>query len=207
MVTRTYCLTKLWSAVLLVLVWALGCAQAEAQNRSERDLVAALRGMYSEDVGEARYFLSWFDLNGDGTPEAIAHVVGPRVCGTGGCDTHIFARRGRGYRLISTIGLSRPLIVASRRRTQGWRNLIVYIAGGGILPGYYVELRFNGRAYPENPTVGPAKRVGGEPKGKVLIEKYEAFTQGRPLIPPPRQSNNGMHPTANSVAFMRETML
>jgi hypothetical protein len=164
--------------------------------------VTALREVYSEDEGEARYFLKWFDLNGDGIPEAVVHVVGPHVCGTGGCDTHIFARRSGGYRLVSTVELSRPLVIASPRRTHGWRNLIVFVAGGGILPGYYAELRFNGRTYPDNPTVKPARRVRGKSRGAVLIKDYGVYTEGKPLIPPPRQSNNGMQRSADTHLVM-----
>lgn len=197
----TSCIPKLGAVVLVALAFTVGCPGVSAQPRSERRLVAAIRQLYSEDVGEARYFLSWFDLNGDGISEAIVHVAGPYVCGTGGCDTHIFAQVRGSYELVSTIDLSRPLIVASQRRTHKWRNLIVYVAGGGILPGYYVELKFDGRGYPENPTVGPAKRVRGQPRGTVLIKRYREYTQGRPLIPQQRQSNKGMQRTRLQRAF------
>ena len=169
---------------MIVLTVFLGCVNAGAQTRSESRLVSALREEYSKDDGEVRYFLKWFDLNGDGTPEAIVHVVGPNVCGTGGCDTHIFARHGGGYKLIATVELSRPLIIASPRRTHGWRNLIVFVAGGGILPGYYAELRFGGRTYPDNPTVKPVQKVRGKPEGVVLIKRFTVYTEGKPLMPP-----------------------
>ena len=183
MILMTTCrISRIWPYALIVLALSLGCVKANAQTRSDPHLMTALREMYSEDEGDARYFLKWFDLNGDGTPEAIVHVVGPHVCGTGGCDTHIFARHGSGYRLVSTIGLSRPLVIASPRRAHGWRNLIVFVAGGGILPGYYAELRFDGRAYPDNPTVKPAKRVGSKPRGEILIKEYQVYTEGEPPI-------------------------
>jgi hypothetical protein len=139
--------------------------------------------MYSDEDGELWYFIKWFDLNGDSIPEAIVHMIGPNVCGTSGCDTHVFARRGGDYRLISTIGLSNPLVIASQRRSHGWRNLIVFVVGGGIQPGYYAELQFNGKTYPENPTVKPAKRIKGKPQGAVLIKDYGKYTEGKQLIP------------------------
>lgn len=169
--------------VAFVLAFSFGCVEARAQSQSEAALLTSLRKMYSEEEGDARYFLKWFDLNGDGTPEAIVHVVGPQVCGTSGCDTHIFARRGKSYRLVSTVGLTRPLIIASSRRTHGWHNLIVLIAGGGIVRGYYAELQFNGRTYPDNPTVKPAKRIKGKPRGVVLIEEFRNYTEGKQIIP------------------------
>jgi len=128
------------------------------------------------------YFPKSFDLNGDGTPEVIVHVVAPRVCGTGGCETHIFARLGASYKLISTIDLSRPLVIAALGRSHGWRNLIVFVAGGGVLQGYYAELRFNGKTYPDNPTIKPAKRISGKQRGTVLIKDFRVYTEGIPLI-------------------------
>ncbi|HKN84894.1 MAG TPA: hypothetical protein VJW17_15725 [Pyrinomonadaceae bacterium] len=165
---------------LLILI-SIAPVNIYAQTKGDAALETQLRQMYSGDEGEIRYFLKWFDLNGDGTPEAIVHVVGPSLCGTGGCDTHIFAKRGANYKLISTIGLTRPLIVASSLRSHSWRNLIVFVAGGGIYPGYYAELRFNGKTYPDNPTVKPAKRISGKPRGPVLIERFDDFRQGKPL--------------------------
>ena len=106
---------------LLILI-SIASVNIYAQTKSDSALETQLRQMYSHDEGEIRYFLKWFDLDGDGTPEAIVHVVGPSLCGTGGCDTHIFAKRGANYKLISTIGLTRPLIVASDVRSHGWRN-------------------------------------------------------------------------------------
>lgn len=168
---------------VLILLLSLGCVDISAQTESDTSLITELRKLYSDDNGsDIRYFLKWFDLNGDGTPEAIVHVAGPQVCGTGGCDTHIFAKAGAGYKLISTIGLSRPTVIASPDRSHGWRNLIVFVAGGGILRGYYTELRFNGKTYPDNPTVKPAKRIRSKPRGTVLIEDFKFYTEGKPLI-------------------------
>jgi len=156
--------------------------KGDAQAQPDSALVAALRETYSDqDYGDVRYFLKWFDLNGDGEPEAIVYVVGPRVCGSGGCDTHIFDRREGGYKLVSTISLTRPLIISSQRRAHGWNNLIVFVSGGGILPGYYVELQFDGITYPENPTVEPAKSVKGQPRGVTLIKRFRSYMEGKSL--------------------------
>jgi hypothetical protein len=62
--------------------------------------------------------------------------------------------------------VTRTPIIVSAQRTKGWNDLIVYAVGGGITRGYYVALRFNGRAYPDNPTVlpalGPRARIAGK---------------------------------------------
>jgi len=168
---------------VLTIVLFLGCLQVSAQAKLDSTLENQLRKMYSDDDGEVRYFSKSFDLNGDGKPEVIVHVVGPGVCGTGGCETHIFSKLGAGYKLISTIDLSRPLVIAALGRSHGWRNLIVFVAGGGNVAGYYAELRFNGKTYPDNPTLKPAKRISGKPRGTVLIKDFRSYTEGKPLIP------------------------
>ncbi|HEY0724946.1 MAG TPA: hypothetical protein VGD41_13325 [Pyrinomonadaceae bacterium] len=168
---------------VLTFVLSLRCLDVSAQATLDSTLENQLRKMYSDDDGEVRYFPKLFDLNGDRTPEVMVHVVGPDVCGTGGCETHIFAKRGKSYRLISTINLTHPLVVAALDRSHGWRNLIVFVAGGGIIPGYYAELRFNGKTYPDNPTLKPARRISGKPRGTVLIKDFRLYTEGKPLIP------------------------
>ena len=181
---------KFGRAVLSALILLAACACAAAQTTApEKSVQAALREIYTGEDGDFRYFIKWFDLDGDGVPEAVVYVVGPSVCGTGGCDTHVLARRGDAYKLVSTISLTHPLIIASPRRSHGWRDLLVFVAGGGILPGYYVELKFDGKTYPENPTVPPARRVRAKPGGVVLIKDFKFYTEGRRLPPAPGKSD------------------
>jgi len=79
--------------------------------------------------------------------------------------------------------LTRPLIIASQRRTHGWKNLIVFVAGGGILHGYYVELPFDGNTYPESASDKLAEEVKGQPQGVVLIKRFVSYLEGKPLNP------------------------
>ena len=174
------------SAALLLLA---ACANAAAQTAPEQSVQAALREIYSGEEGDFRYFLKWFDLDGDGTPEAVVHVVGSEVCGSGGCDTVVLARRGGAYKSVSTISLTHPLVIASSRSAHGWRDLFVFVAGGGILPGYYAELKFDGRTYPDNPTGEQASRVRGRPRGAVLIKDFKFYTEGRRLPAAPGRSH------------------
>ena len=113
--------------MVLTIVLSFGCLAVSAQAKLDSSLENQLRKIYSDDDGEVRYFHKSFDLNGDGTPEVIVHVVGPGVCGTGGCATHVFAKLGTSYKLVSTIDLSRPLVIAALGRSHGWRNLIVFV--------------------------------------------------------------------------------
>jgi hypothetical protein len=63
-------------------------------------------------------------------------------------------------------------------KTNGWHDLAVGVAGGGIRPRYEARLRFNGKKYPSNPTVPPSQRLKEKVDGKVLIP---SDTKGAPL--------------------------
>jgi hypothetical protein len=53
-------------------------------------------------------------------------------------------------------------------------------------------VRFNGRGYPDNPTVVPAQKRKGQPRGAVLIKDYKDYKQGKLLVSP-KQSNRLSH--------------
>lgn len=76
--------------------------------------------MYDSDLGEIRYFAGSFDLNDDGIDEIIAHIAGPMVCGTGGCDTVVFGRDGNSLQLIASIAITRPPIRVGNTKSNGW---------------------------------------------------------------------------------------
>ncbi len=123
---------------------------------------------------------TFVDLNGDGKDEAIVYLVGREWCGSGGCPTVILASEASSYRVVTELSITqRPIRILSGT-SNGWRNLGVWVQGGGIQPGYVAELRFNGKTYPENPTVPPARRLEGKVPGKVVISASQA---GTPLYP------------------------
>lgn len=135
----------------------------------EKAIMQALR---EDNVGsdeDIRYYYNRVDLNGDGNFEAIVHLVGPSICGTGGCETLILQPARNGYRIVSTIGLTRTPIIVSAQKTVGWSDLIVYVSGGGITRGYYVALHFDGRTYPDNPTVLRALGARARIRGKAYL--------------------------------------
>ncbi len=54
----------------------------------------------------------------------------------------------------------------------GHRDIGVSLRGGGILPGYQAVLSFNGKSYPGNPSMPPAKKAAAV-RGKVIIANTE----------------------------------
>ena len=168
----------LGSSLLLTLslAWLAGPATA-----SEPALTAALEALYPPDLEPIRYFTGEVDLNDDGRHETVVYVAGPMVCGTGGCTTLVFAADGASYRLVSRISVSRPPISVAAGTTAGWRDLIVRVSGGGVLPGYDARLRFDGQTYPGNPSVPPAEPLAVDIESDVVIPAFDAFTDGQPL--------------------------
>lgn len=150
-----------------------------AEPESESPVDTAVRAALGGDW-DARYFDASVDLDGDGQQEVVAYVAGPMVCGTGGCTVYVFTPTSDGLRLVSAISVVQPPVRLSPRSSQGWRNLIVGIAGGGI-PASAAELEFDGKTYPSNPTVPPAKPTADLDGATILIPEFESYTQGKPV--------------------------
>jgi len=158
-----------------------GCAASPQQESASPQLERALHEAFADVPGPIHYFAKQVDLNGDARAEHIVHVAGPMVCGTGGCDTLVFTQQDSGLRLVSRISVTRPPIVVASTATQGWRDLVVRVSGGGIVPGHDARLRFDGRTYPANPTVPPAEPLTEPASGEIAIPAFHSFTEGRLL--------------------------
>lgn len=159
-------------------------SEASPDPEIEKAIIQALGNEAAGGMDqEIRYYYNRVDLNGDGNFEAIVHLVGPSICGTGGCNTLILQPARNGYRVVSTIELTRTPIIVSQQRTRGWSDLIVYVSGGGIQHGYYVALRFDGRTYPDNPTVQPALGARARITGKAYISDEVSPKSGIALRP------------------------
>jgi hypothetical protein len=171
--------------VALLVIFAISSASShlDGKNQESRDgsLISVLRRPFADANSEIRYHSASIDLNGDGLNEVIAYVYGQYVCGTGGCETLVLSPTASGYRIVSKIAISRPPIAVLPVKDKSWRRLAVFVVGGGIQPGYYAELRFDGKTYPENPTIVPAHPLRGKPNGTVVIPDLR-YEQGKVLI-------------------------
>lgn len=146
---------------------------AAASDELDQAVRSALDGDW-----EARYFDARADLNSDGTPEAVVYVAGPMVCGTGGCPVFVFATGPDGYRLVARLSVVQAPVRLAPRSSHGWRNLVVGVGGGGLAAGN-AELKFDGKAYPTNPTVAPAEPVTDLTDSEVLIAEFGSYTEGK----------------------------
>ncbi len=139
-----------------------------------------LREKYADFAPDVYIFRGATDLNDDSQDEVVVHVVSPMLCGTGGCNTLVLTPEGSGYRVVADISVTRPPIRVSPRATNGWRNLIVHVSGGGV-EAHNAELEFDGTTYPSNPTVESVKPAPDTEGAEVLIPVFETLTDGTRL--------------------------
>lgn len=116
----------------------------------------------------------------DGRRLILVYVAGGGWCGTGGCPLMILERTGSSFHVLGDVSISWPPIYLLRTTTHGYPDLAVWVQGGGILPGYEARLRFDGRKYPENPSILPARRMRGRINGTLL---FSSAYGGEPLYP------------------------
>jgi len=65
-------------------------------------------------------------------------------------------------------------------KSNGWHDLGVWVQGGGIQPGYEARLSFDGKEYPSNPTVPPARPLTANVSGRIVVPQS---TPGESLYP------------------------
>lgn len=121
-----------------------------------------------QGLDNTRYYYNKVDLNDDGISEIFAFVVGSFVCGTGGCSAVIFKHENGEYKLLSRFSLVRNPIIISNKKTNGYRDIIMKVSGGGI-ESFFAELKYDGKTYPSNPSVQPKIKPGTKVEGEAII--------------------------------------
>ncbi len=171
--------TWLLSWTFVVWIASTGCTKAETERPAAFE--PALQELLGDERGPIHYFSAKVDLDDDQVSEWIVHLAGPSVCGTGGCSTLVFTEVDGALKLLTRISVTRPPIVIAESMTNGWRDLIVRVAGGSILPGHDARLRYDGSTYPSNATVEPAEPLSDKGKGVVVIPAFQSFAEGTRL--------------------------
>jgi hypothetical protein len=112
------------------------------------------------------YFYNHVDLNADAQPEVLVYVVGRWICGNEGCPLVVMKKNGTAYAVVSKIARGHIPVIVSHNRTNGWNDLLVWqhpypwdSENGLEGNSYWAELSFDGKTYPFNPKVMPAKRL------------------------------------------------
>ncbi|WP_273833399.1 hypothetical protein [Guptibacillus sedimenti] len=164
---RKKCCVGLVFALLLFMNYAYPVQAEQETNlnevtylKSETKKDAALEEVFAKEFGltkgtdSIRYYYNKIDLNNDQVPETFVYLVGSMVCGTGGCSGLLLEGENGGYTVKSRFSLVRTPVIIQNETTNGWKNIVMYVAGGGIEPGYH-QLKFDGANYPSNPSVQP----------------------------------------------------
>lgn len=142
----------------------------KSETKRDEKLEEAFSKVYEleKDRDDIRYYYNKIDLNGDENPETFVFLVGMPVCGSGGCSGAIFSSEDEEYEFISKFSLVNNPIIISEEKTNGWNDIIMHVAGGGI-ESFYARLKHDGENYPSNPSVQPAVESGTVLKGTSII--------------------------------------
>ena len=163
------------------------------EREQETRILALLREEHADSVRLAKEpihaTITFMDLNEDGSREALAYVEGwgpGGTCGTSGCNLTIYTPQGSSYRRIGDFIGHLP-VRALRSRSRGWRDLTMWVQGGGVIQGYEASISFDGAKYEGfNLANPPAKRVSPEARGDTLIPNRFALGERRLGDGPPQ---------------------
>ena len=169
---------KLALALIALLAFLATTSVSDAQKQTLSGQVPSLQDFLIQYIGapdsqqdrdNTRYLLATADLNGDGHPETIVYILSPGLCGSGGCTMLILALENSQYKVLAETSITRLPIRLLFTKTNGWNDVGVFVAGGGIHRGYEAKLAFDGKEYPGNPTVPPARKLPSGAPGTILI--------------------------------------
>ena len=107
-----------------------------------------LAGKGDETRPSLRLFAA--DLNDDARSDGIVLLTGSDWCGSGGCKMIVFKGTDQGYVFLSTSTLVQEPVAVLPATVHGYHTLVVLSGGTGK-----VLMRFNGTAYPSNPSLQP----------------------------------------------------
>ncbi|WP_425448275.1 hypothetical protein [Dethiothermospora halolimnae] len=142
------------------------CSEQERDLKLEKALIREFKLYEYKD--NIRYYYNKVDLNGDGKDEIFVYLVGPIVCGTGGCSAVIYREEDDEYILLSKFSLVNNPVIISNNKTNGYKDIIMHVAGGGV-KSFYAFLKYDGNTYPSNPSVQPKLERGTMVEGIAIV--------------------------------------
>ncbi|HYB61730.1 MAG TPA: hypothetical protein VEH50_09645 [Methylomirabilota bacterium] len=170
-------------------LWVAGAIFSAPDCFAQRNLQpteqeqTALRAFLQKDAGNDEplsYVAAFVNLRDSDELDAIVYFTGRYSCGSGGCDMLILAPQGRSYRIVTSVTIARPPIRVLDSKSNGWHDISVIVAGGGILSPYEAKLSFDGATYPSNPTCPPAQPIRQAVEGETVISTDDV---GRTIMP------------------------
>ena len=155
-------LSRFFVFLLFGLVVAGGAARAG--EGCESNIKAFLQGYLERyDAPDTKYSYAFASLE-VAKRDVVVYLSGNVWCGSGGCTTLILERNKSSYRVIQKLTLARLPILVLPTKTDGWHDLAMPVAGGGVVSEYFEILRFDGKKYrPVTPSVKSRIPPKGEP--------------------------------------------
>jgi hypothetical protein len=160
-------------------------AQAQRQTSVPEDRLRAAVQSYLQsppllNFERTSYMFAFVDLAGDGKRQAIVYLTDQGWCGSSGCHMMVLTLKGSSYKVVTMIPAVKLPIQVLESKSHGWRDLSVWIQGGGILRGYDEKVKFNGENYVkeglEVDEEGPVRKL----KGKIVLSYNDSEV---PLYP------------------------
>ncbi|SHH70616.1 Staygreen protein [Clostridium grantii DSM 8605] len=142
----------------------------DSEKKRDTKLEKAFIEAFNLDPVEDKitYYYNRIDLDEDGKPEIFVYLIGPTVCGTGGCSAAIFKQSLNRYELISKFSLVRNPIIITNNKTNGFGDILMFVSGGGI-KSFIAELKYTKNGYPSNPSGQPRLKPGTTVSGVAII--------------------------------------
>ncbi|GAN62853.1 hypothetical protein AA0313_0533 [Acetobacter indonesiensis NRIC 0313] len=131
---------------------ALQISDLKQQLRLAYNLPAPSEATGKDDLDQATIVLSVGTLRPQHR-DVVAYILSNSFCGTAGCATTILADRDDRtlaypvFRVMTARTVVHLPITKLPTQHNGWPDLTVQIAGGGILQGYAAPAYFNGTTY------------------------------------------------------------
>lgn len=169
------------NCLVCVLMPAFSCL-GQQQGLSTDRLDSALKQFLQKELTDpytgidktTRYSSAMIKSDGTTQEEIVVYVSGRNWCGSGGCRLWILEPDGASFKVIGEETITRPPIRVLRSKSHGHFDIGVWVQGGGIRPGYEALLRFDGKSYPDNPSVAPARQLPEGVAGRVLISSADS---------------------------------
>jgi hypothetical protein len=147
-------------------------------KETEKLVRTKLQAMYKDDLARdlidsfsRRFIFFTYDLNDDGVTEIFVGLTGPYFCGSGGCTILLLNNKAGAITQFTVTDY--PVIIADTK-SNGWKDLVLMSRGKNHL------VKFNGKAYPSNPSVQPLfKNMPGDSLPRALnftTEPYAWFS-------------------------------
>lgn len=139
-------------------------AESESNSKLEETIIKYLE-IPDEYLEKTMYYYNYVDLNGDGTDEIFAVVMGPYTSGTGGNTAlHIIQTPTKEMHVNQKFTLIQTPIIISDKVTKGCNEIIVMRSGGGAASEYVVLTCSDGqyKTVNEGTVIRDLKEVSGK---------------------------------------------